>query len=174
MNTLKFNQIEFNHIGEQPSMQLQEKSVTIKENGTIEIVPDSGYALDKVNITTDIKGSGGGDITYFDLTDISSSGFNILDVIDYLGGMLKAKVTSISGGHYTEEGDVIIFPSPMIYKFTAYMSFEPMGAGLCLSDMICIEKQQFTVEEALKELLTTELFDKVPRITKEEFYNLNV
>ena len=50
MNTLKFNQIEFNHIGEQPSMPLQEKSVTITESGTTEVVPDSGYALKKVEV----------------------------------------------------------------------------------------------------------------------------
>lgn len=37
MNTLKFNKIEFNHIGEQPSMPLQEKSITITENGTTEV-----------------------------------------------------------------------------------------------------------------------------------------
>lgn len=52
MNTLKFNQIEFNHIGEQPtsSIKLQEKSVTITENGTTEVVPDNGYALEKVKV----------------------------------------------------------------------------------------------------------------------------
>jgi hypothetical protein len=55
MNTLKFNQIEFNHIGEQPSMPLQEKSVTITKNGTTEVVPDSGYALEKVEVTTDVN-----------------------------------------------------------------------------------------------------------------------
>jgi hypothetical protein len=120
------------------------------------------------------EGGGSGDITYFDLTDILSSGFNILDAIDYLGGMLKAKVTNISGATNIEKGDVIIFPSPMIYKLLPDMSLEPMGVGVCLSDMICIQKQTFTVEEVLKELLTTEFFDRIPRITKEEFYNLNV
>jgi hypothetical protein len=56
MNTLKFNQIEFNHIGEQPasSIKLQEKSITVTENGTIEIAPDSGYALEKVVIKVNV------------------------------------------------------------------------------------------------------------------------
>lgn len=58
MDTLKFNQIEFNHIGEQPSMPLQEKSVTITENGTTEVVPDSGYALEKVEVKTNIESLG--------------------------------------------------------------------------------------------------------------------
>lgn len=55
MNTLKFNQIEFNHIGEQPtsSVKLQEKSITVTENGTTLIVPDSGYALEKVEVKVD-------------------------------------------------------------------------------------------------------------------------
>lgn len=65
MNTLKFNQIEFNHIGEQPSMPLQEKSVTITENGTTEIVPDSGYALKKVEVNTNIENLG---IKYYKTT----------------------------------------------------------------------------------------------------------
>lgn len=56
MNTLKFNQIKFNHIGEQPtsSIKLQEKSVTIKENGTTEVMPDSGYALSRVKVNVDV------------------------------------------------------------------------------------------------------------------------
>ena len=67
MNTLKFNQIQFNHIGEQltSSIKLQEKSVTIKENGTTEVVPDSGYALGKVEVKTDIESLG---IKYYKTT----------------------------------------------------------------------------------------------------------
>lgn len=127
----------------------------------------------EVNFAEQGGGSGDG-ITYLALGSELFSSSNILDVINYIGGMLKAKVTSISGASDTEEGDVIIFPSPMIYQLSANMSLEPIGVGLCLSDMICMNKQQVTVESALKELVTTELFDKIPRITKEEFYNLNV
>lgn len=39
----------------------QEKSVTITENGTTEITPDSGKTLSKVTITTNVTSGGGGE-----------------------------------------------------------------------------------------------------------------
>ena len=55
MNTLKFNQLSFNHIGEQKSsVKLQSKTVTFDESDNLEIVPDSGYVgLSKVNVIKD-------------------------------------------------------------------------------------------------------------------------
>ena len=42
------------------SKEEQEKNVTITENGTTEVMPDSGKTLSKVTITTNVTGGGGG------------------------------------------------------------------------------------------------------------------
>lgn len=44
----------------------QEKSVTIIENKTTTVLPDSGQTLSKVIITTNVSGGGGGYTVYFD------------------------------------------------------------------------------------------------------------
>ena len=39
-------------------VQLQEKTIDIKTNGSVEIIPDSGYALSKVTVAVDVPTSG--------------------------------------------------------------------------------------------------------------------
>ena len=59
------NTIRLNTIGDSPvvvkkgsQVQSQEKTVEITENGTTEVVPDSGYALSKVTINTNVESGG--------------------------------------------------------------------------------------------------------------------
>ena len=59
------NTIKLNTIGDSPvvvkkgsQVQSQEKTVEITENGTTEVVPDSGYALSKVTVSTNVESSG--------------------------------------------------------------------------------------------------------------------
>ena len=59
------NTIRLNTIGDSPiiikkgsQVQSQEKTVEITENGTTEVVPDSGYALSKVTVNTNVESSG--------------------------------------------------------------------------------------------------------------------
>ena len=59
------NTIKLNTIGDSPvvvkkgsQVQSQEKTVEIIENGTTEVVPDSGYALSKVTVNTNVESSG--------------------------------------------------------------------------------------------------------------------
>ncbi len=48
--------------GEAGNLKTQEKEVTVTENGTIEVLPDAGYALSKVLMSVNIaSGSEGGD-----------------------------------------------------------------------------------------------------------------
>ena len=48
--------------GSAPS--LQSKALTITSNGTIDVIPDSGYdAMTKVTVTTNVSGGGGNGIT---------------------------------------------------------------------------------------------------------------
>ena len=59
------NTIRLNTIGDSPvvvkkgsQVQSQEKTVEITENGTTEVVPDSGYALSKVTVNANVESSG--------------------------------------------------------------------------------------------------------------------
>lgn len=59
------NTIKLNSIGDSPvvvkkgsQVQSQEKTVEITENGTTEVVPDSGFSLSKVTVNTNVESSG--------------------------------------------------------------------------------------------------------------------
>ena len=59
------NTIKLNTIGDSPvvvkkgsQVQSQEKTVEITENGTTEVVPDSGFSLSKVTVNTNVESSG--------------------------------------------------------------------------------------------------------------------
>jgi hypothetical protein len=46
--------------GGEPSIQTQEKTVNITENGTTEVLPDEGFALSKVTVNVEVESGGGG------------------------------------------------------------------------------------------------------------------
>lgn len=77
----------------------QEKAVSITANGTTEVTPDSGYALSKVTITTDVSGAVAG--TYV----IS---FNVLGAV--VGSMAIPQGQSLTANPYvpTEDGYTFI------------------------------------------------------------------
>ena len=59
------NTIKLNTIGDSPvvvkkgsQVQSQEKTVEITENGTTEVVPDSGFSLSKVTVNANVESSG--------------------------------------------------------------------------------------------------------------------
>lgn len=56
---------------------LQSKSVTITSNGTIDVIPDSGYdAMTKVTVTTNVSGGGGNGIT-ISVDNYSTANINV-------------------------------------------------------------------------------------------------
>jgi len=68
------NTIRLNTIGDSPvvvkkgsQVQSQEKTVEITENGTTEVVPDSGFSLSKVTINTNVESSiSENDVNFYD------------------------------------------------------------------------------------------------------------
>ena len=60
MNTIKLNTIGYSPVVVKKGSQVQsqEKTVEITENGTTEVVPDAGYALQKVTVNTNVESSG--------------------------------------------------------------------------------------------------------------------
>lgn len=70
---------------------LQSKSVTITSNGTIDVIPDSGYdAMTKVTVTTNVSGGGGNGITI----GVDNYSMAVIDVTSSVGDSKKIK----SGG----------------------------------------------------------------------------
>lgn len=167
MNTLKFNKIEFNHIGEQPSMPLQEKSVTITENGTTEVVPDSGYALEKVKV-------------------------KIKDIHEYKYYKTTPEFYTIYSALNPDEKDFTFNPfiytirlNPFIFNGTS-----SINSNAC--DAFCVDLDRiigtlvngFGITRRARELLNAtifggtseemtmaEFFATLPEITAEEYYN---
>lgn len=76
----------------------QEKAVSITANGTTEVTPDSGYALSKVTITTDVSGAVAG--TYV----IS---FNVLGAV--VGSMAIPQGQSLTANPYVPTDDGYTF-----------------------------------------------------------------
>lgn len=66
--------------GGEPSIQTQEKTVDIAENGTTEVLPDEGFALSKVTVNVDVESGGGGEVNMgtctVNITPPSSSNYD--------------------------------------------------------------------------------------------------
>lgn len=167
MNTLKFNQIEFNYIGKQPSMPLQEKSVTITENGTTEVVPDSGYALEKVKVKVNVPSH---EYKYFKTTD---------EFWDYYENTLnmdaKGVVKDFILTHKVQLGGQVAFTNQnFLFSRNACVAFcmdysIPLGLTTTLKNMIN-SQEPFAVSGqkiSMSDVLVTTI-----KITKEEYYSL--
>ena len=80
------------------TMNLQEKSITISENGTTNIEPDVGYnGLSSVNITTNVSGGGA------DLDDYFGNEMTYLDG-SYGAGIISTLIKKIPGNITLGEG----------------------------------------------------------------------
>jgi hypothetical protein len=165
MNTLKFNQIEFNHIGEQPSMRLQEKSITVKENGTIEIVPDSGYALEKVKVNVDSIPN----IKYYKVTqelieayaswDLTSQESFFMVVDTYSGSMYGFNMVIIPRGQLDSFEYIIAF-SVNFSKILSYGNPPKIGNMYGYANFFKIDNT-----------IIYNILNTLPEITAEEYYN---
>lgn len=156
----------------------QDKVVDITENGTTEVVADSGYTgLGKVTINTEVQGGGGGsNVEYLDLSGdsplrepliqfcylIKTDGFNI-EVPD--GGTTSAKqgivpmgnlMATIIGATYEDYSIVMDSIKAVAVDF---------NTEIVMQDVMMPIEVVFTGAE--------ELLNAIPRLTKEQFYDLN-
>lgn len=170
MNTLKFNQIEFNNIGEQPTsnIKLQEKSVTITENGTTEVVPDSGYALEKVEVKTNITNDPNSEnyIEFFDWNtfhEYMGDDYAIANQGDVVFKLRKSsKIYIVKNASLSEDTILAVGVRP---------NFKISQLAIVNGE---IGEAVTTFKQVLISLETYDTYQTIPRITKEEFYNLNV
>lgn len=156
------NTIKLNTIGDSPvvvkkgsQVQSQEKTVEITENGTTEVVPDSGYALSKVTVNTNVESSGESTMEYVAFnaeTDLVTYG-EVLGIFAYLV-KFPTKIETISIMFMSDEivNDAIAFA----IDTGAVVDF--MGSRKSIKD----HALSFGADISL-----------LPHLTKEEFYSLS-
>lgn len=153
------NTIRLNTIGDSPiiikkgsQVQSQEKTVEITENGTTEVVPDSGFSLSKVTVNTNVESSGSTMeyVAFNAETDLATYG-EVLGIFAYLV-KFPTKIETISLMLTSDEtvDDVIAFA----IDTGAVVDF--MGSRKSIKDLAL----SFGADISL-----------LPRITKEEFYS---
>lgn len=164
MNTLKFNQIEFNHIGEQPSMPLQEKSVTIKENGTTEVVPDSGYALEKVKVKVNTPMR---DIRYYKTTPdfITILKENTTSIYSFLTTFRVSSSMSTDGNNLIGSPSTNI-NTELVNAFEIDFSFKSGMPSVAMVKMETHLKDTKIGDTTLYDLITS-----LERITEKEYFS---
>ena len=154
--------------GEVTEIKSQSKVVEITNNGTTEVIPDSGFAyLSKVNIKTNVpqSGEGGGEGGSGDcdlkMTYVADPDNQLPTTITGNAALIKLSLDSGTQTAVLPYG-IAMALSSRISAIHAYAI--PFGL-----------KQQAdgtTIQEGL--YLSDEDIAALPRITEEEFYNLNV
>lgn len=166
--------------GEITEIKAQSKEIEVTSNGTMDITPDAGFAyLNSVKVKTNVAQSGesgggstGGDgWVYFDLRNSEYRG-------DFL--FLTQSCPAFLCGIMEDAGGVMY--GMTIEAYNNNNSSEQKvnnlyGMAMYLGGMIKVGDMQLTNEEYINTIVSqmgiTNPIDKAPRITKEEFYNLN-
>lgn len=160
--------------GEVTEIKSQAKEIEITNNGTTEVVPDSGFAyLSKVNIKTNVPQNGeggegvGSSITYMDMRGIEGPlRMNLLNYSLYIKANIASAGLIVAGmpvNPLTSMGFVNEDTLALAIDFS-------QEVGMLMDETM----QSTTVAQAvLSNGVTQEQIDVIPRITEEEFYNLN-
>ena len=143
----------------------QDKVVDITENGTTEVVADSGFTgLGKVTINTEVSGGGGSTIEYeyFALTDKWVNDLGLM--VTYCSSLVKAP---------TSQAGMVIAPITFAKILNNNEAVDPAAVAVDMSLMISAGGQQVTIKDIILGDGTTEESLAKYRITKEQFYSLD-
>lgn len=149
-------------IPDEPTVNNQDKTVDVSENGTIEVTPDEGFTgLGKVTVNTNVE-SGGSEYEYFALTD---GWFKDLGAtFAFLASLVKTQTSTFG---------VVILPAEYARIANNGDSIDPVAVAVDMSLILCIAGQQTTIKGSILASGTTEESLAKYRITKEQFYDLN-
>lgn len=158
--------------GEVTEIKSQSKVVEITNNGTTEVIPDSGFAyLSKVNIKTNVPQSGGGSgeggsgggIEYIDVSGMDSSSQNFQG-LTWLSYLIKG-IVSTSGGSMG-----IVLPAAMALKYGEMYSLVISAIAIDTSTEVIESGRKKTVKDVVYTNMSESDYAALPRISKESFY----
>jgi hypothetical protein len=111
----------------------------------------------------------GGGLTYFDLSGISND--DIIDTVMY-ASIVKAISATDAPDEGVNAGDIIILPMIYFMDLETSVSLTPIAIGIALQERTNFMGQSITIEDFVKNEIGDEVYNSIPRITKEEFYNI--
>lgn len=148
-------------IPDEPTVNNQDKTVDVSENGTIEVTPDEGFTgLGKVTVNTNVQGGGGSNWRYFDCEQVPIEGR--VEILTEIQAML-IKAQSLSYNTIMSSASIGYIEEPSaIVAFGADMSIEVNVSG----EFTTLGKLYETIVDMLAQAGFVE-------ITKEQFYDIN-
>lgn len=172
--------------GEITELKYQEKSVEVTANGNTEVIPDAGFAgLTKVNVSVNVpqsggSGSGGGNssIEYLDVSSPSP----IREAVIGFANLMKTEDTNIN---YPGSSSILNIPTGItpignLFQSITGLGYEGYTAVLNSIKAVSIDFSTpiimgennpiITIKQVFSE--AEEMLDAIPRLTEEEFYNL--
>lgn len=160
--------------GEVTEIKAQSKVVEITSNGTTNITPDEGFAYlnsvkVKTNVPTSGEGGGAGSESTIEYIDVTGLGKDMRHSLIDFSSLVKWKDSY--------SGDVYIYPTHYASYEADNFYNEVMAVAIDFSAMVSIGNGVFgTIKEFIMDDngYPSEMLDSIPRITKEEFYNLDV
>lgn len=157
--------------GEVTEIKAQSKEIEVTTNGTTEVTPDAGFAyLNSVKVKTNVaqSGEGGGSASSMEYYDVSAEEFSLCREFAIVGSVVKVR----------EDGGVIIAPTMMALISGQSIDTEKLMNVVAFGANPTTKIVGGVFGDAGIELPEAmggdELWNKMPRITEEEFYNLNV
>lgn len=146
--------------------ELQDKTVEITENGTVEVNADAGYyGLNRVSIKTNVPQSGGGEsgggnIEYLDM----SNARNLLDSVGSLSIECKGISDDIS----------LVAPTAGVQPMVEAVGIKITQIKIDWDSTVIQNTGgqiiKTTVLESVLNRVSQDELDNIPRITKEQFY----
>lgn len=114
---------------------------------------------------------GGGGFTYFDVSgiDLNSPIGDIITNVSIVKVIVKTGMPEMG----VNEGDILILPIMYFIELCSALSLTTIAFGVALQERVVVLGQSSTLEENIKNDIGEEAYNSLPRITKEEFYNLN-
>lgn len=159
--------------GEVTEIKAQSKEIEVTSNGTMDITPDAGFAyLSAVKVKTNVAGSGEGSASSVEYIDVSG---------DFDGDFHKSILVSVASQirAMTEYAGLCVASYANIKSNIGLADVVEVAQAISIdnSTPLVIGGNKMLISDYLNAVLpqiglSIERYNALPRITKEEFYNI--